>query len=224
MEVYRVLLYNNPNIGLYARADSELLLLPNGFPAEKGRRLAELMGCSLLNMSIAGTRLLGPLLVMNRHGVLVSWMADEDELMILRDAMPGRVVERLRSRVTAVGNLLAVNDRGAVASDLLGPSEISQVEDVLDVHAERMTVAGFHQVGAVIAANNSGALIHPLASDEELSRISGALKVEDVDRGTLNGGVPFVSSGIVVNDRSALVGSKTTGPELFIVSKVFKGG
>ncbi len=224
MEVHRILIYNNPNVGLYARADDELLLLPNGFPEEKGKRLADLLGCRPLNVSIAGTRLLGPLLVMNRHGILVSWAADDSEIRMLRDAAPGRVVERFRSRATAVGNLVAANDRGAIASDTLSSAEVSQIRDVLGVHVERMRVAGLHQVGAVVAANNLGALVHPMASDEELSRIASVLGVADVDRGTLNGGVPYVSSGILVNDRAALVGSKTTGPELFLVSKVFKGG
>jgi translation initiation factor 6 len=224
MEIYRVLMYNNPNIGLYARADDEFLLIPSGFPDDKGMRLAELLGSSPLHTSIAGTRLLGALMVMNRNGVLVSRMADDGELKALREAMPGRVVERLDARATAVGNLVAANDHGAVASDILGPREISQIRDVLDVRVERMEVAGFHQVGAVVAANNAGALVHPLATDSEMSAISDALGVGDVDRGTVNGGIPFVSSGIIANGRAVLVGSKTVGPELFIVGKVFKGG
>ncbi|MCI4461207.1 MAG: translation initiation factor IF-6 [Thaumarchaeota archaeon] len=224
MEIHRVALYNNPNIGIYSRADDEFLLLPSGFPLEKGRRLADLLGSSLIEISVAGTRLLGPLSVMNRSGVLLSWMADEEELSALRRAMPGRAIERFRSRATAVGNLLAANDRGAIASSSLGAQELSQIRDVLDVEVEPMRVAGFSQVGAVIAANNLGALVHPLASDDELSRIAEVLRVRDVDRGTVNEGVPFVSSGIIANDRAVLVGSKTTGPELFIVSKVFKGG
>ncbi|MGC8555523.1 MAG: translation initiation factor IF-6 [Conexivisphaera sp.] len=224
MEIHRVLLYNNPNIGLYARADDEFLLLPNGFPEDKGRRLAGLLGISPLNVSVAGTRLLGPLMVINRNGALLSWMADEEEVARLRSAMPGRTVERFRSKATAVGNLLAANDRGAVASDSLGRQELSQVRDVLGVDAERMTVAGFHQVGAVVVANDLGALVHPLATDEELERVRDALRVRDADRGTVNEGVPFVASGVVVNNRAVLVGAKTTGPELFILGKVFKGG
>jgi translation initiation factor 6 len=42
------------------------------------------------------------------------------------------------------------------------------------------------------------------------------------DVSSVNGGVPFVSSGIVVNSRAAVVGTSTTGPELFILGKAFK--
>ena len=222
--MYRVLVYSNPNIGIYAQADDSTIILPPGYPEGKGYRLASLLGVVPRQMSIAGTRLIGPLVVMNRHGVLVSKLADDDELSQLRDAFKDRVVERFLSKNTAVGNLILANDRGAIASEKLSSTEVAQVTDVLGVEVVRMSISGYYQVGSVAVANNSGALLHPLASDDELSLVMDVMRLDDVDRGTVNGGVPFVSSGIIVNDKAILVGSETTGPELFIMGKVFKTG
>ncbi len=39
---------------------------------------------------------------------------------------------------------------------------------------------------------------------------------------TVNGGVPFLSSGIVANTKSVVVGNLTSGPELIMLSRIFK--
>ncbi|MEM4298605.1 MAG: translation initiation factor 6, partial [Nitrososphaerota archaeon] len=66
-----------------------------------------------------------------------------------------------------------------------------------------------------------GGVIHPNASEEEVKRVQEVLKV-DVEPATVNGGVPFVASGIVVNSQAAIVGSLTRGPELAILTRAFQ--
>ena len=44
----------------------------------------------------------------------------------------------------------------------------------------------------------------------------------DVEAVTVNGGVPFVASGVIANSKSVVVGTLTTGPELIMLSRVFK--
>lgn len=222
MPIHQVLIYSNVNIGVFSRADDKVMLLPRGYSKPKSKRLASMLGVEPHQISIADTRLIGPLVAMNRHGVLITRFAREDEVNELRRVFRERVVERFASKHTAVGNLVLANDRGALVSSLLSAAEISQIRDVLGVDTVKSSIAGYHQVGAVGVANNKGALLHPMATDDELDIVRDVLKAEEVERGTVNSGVPFVSSGLVVNNNSALVGSMTTGPELFIISKVFK--
>ena len=224
MPVYQVLIYSNVNIGVFSKADDRVLLLPKGYPEPKSRRLASMLGVESHRVSIADTRLLGPLMVINKYGVLVTKFIRDEELAELKSIFKERVVERFLSKHTAVGNLVLANDRGALASNVLGTAELHQIKDVLGVEVVKSSIAGYHQVGAIGVANNRGVLLHPMATDDELNMVRDVLKVEEADRGTVNGGVPFVSSGLIVNNNSALVGSMTTGPELFIISKVFKLG
>jgi translation initiation factor 6 len=39
---------------------------------------------------------------------------------------------------------------------------------------------------------------------------------------TVNGGTPFLSSGIIANSKSVIVGQLTSGPELIMISRAFK--
>jgi translation initiation factor 6 len=96
-----------------------------------------------------------------------------------------------------------------------------QVKDVLGVPVNSITVGGFIQTGSMIVATNTGAAIHPKATEEEIKIISESLQVQ-VEPATVNGGVPFLSSGIIANSKSVIVGSLTSGPELIMLSRVFK--
>ena len=130
-------------------------------------------------------------------------------------------VERLKSKFPAIGNLISSNDNGALVSPLLDGEVNQQVRDVLGVPVNSITVGGFIQTGSMIVATNTGAAIHPKATEEEIKVISESLQVQ-VEPATVNGGVPFLSSGIIANSKSVIVGSLTSGPELIMLSRVFK--
>jgi translation initiation factor 6 len=84
-----------------------------------------------------------------------------------------------------------------------------------------MTVGGYIQTGTMIVATNAGAVVHPKATEEEIKVISEMLQVQ-VEPVTINGGIPFLSSGILANSKSVIVGTLTSGPELIMLSRIFK--
>lgn len=170
--------------------------------------------------SIAGTRLVGPMMVINNNGILVSSITSDEEIQNLRHESKLNV-ERIKSRYTAIGNLITVNDNGAIISPFIEEDNKQVIRDVLGVPSEMMTIADFIQVGSVLVATDSGAVIHPNASDREIEYASDILKV-DIEPATINGGIPFLSSGIIANSKSVVVGSMTSGPELIILSRIFK--
>ena len=104
---------------------------------------------------------------------------------------------------------------------MLGEKEIDQAKRVFGVRVVRGNIAGYHQVGSVGYATNRGVLIHPNASKNDIETVASALE-SDVEVGSVNGGVPFVSSGIIGKVGNIIVGRGTMGPELFIIGKVFK--
>jgi translation initiation factor 6 len=213
-------IYRNPNIGIFAKGNEKILIMPVAYSELKSERLATLLGVKLIHGSVGGTRLLGPLMAGNSNGLLLSRFAEDDELLMLRRET-GLNVERFDSLYSSVGNLMAVNDHGAAVSDEFTGAEVRQIKEVFDVPVEKGRVAGYYQLGAVVSASNSGALVHPRATEEDLKWVKEALHV-DCDVSSINGGVPFVGSGVLVNSRAAIVGTSTTGPELFIVGKAFK--
>jgi translation initiation factor 6 len=220
MAIYRYTAYKTPNIGIFVKANDTLIVVPHGFAETKTKKLAEYLQVNEVYASVAGTRLLGPMTVMNNNGILLPSLASDEEVQLLRQASKLNV-ERVDSRFTAVGNLIATNDNGAIVSPLLDGQVGQQVQDVLGVPVHSMTVGGFVQAGSMIIATNGGAGVHPKATEEEINTVSEVLQVP-AEPVTVNGGVPFLSSGIIANTNAVVVGSMTSGPELIMLSRIFK--
>jgi translation initiation factor 6 len=221
MGLYLVNLYSSPNIGIFLRTNDKSVLIPKGVASSKSKKIAESLGVDPCFVSIEGTRLLGPLLVMNNKGILASRMIEDYEVKEI-SSKTGLTTERLKSKFTAVGNLIAANDNGAVVSPILEPAAIAQVKDVLGVaEVHRMQFKDYTQVGALVVATNSGAAVYPNLTEQEVAEIGAILKVEPYPT-SINGGVPFLSSGLVANSANAIAGNLTTGPELVFLTRALK--
>ncbi len=220
MGIHKYDVYRSPNIGIFLKANDKFLFIPKGFSDSKAEKLQSFMDVKCVYASIAHTRLLGPLMVINNNGILVPRITEDGEVQDLKKATDMNVA-KLEVKLTAIGNLIAVNDKAAIASPMLPKEELKQVQDVLGVPIEYMNVASYHQVGALVVSTNVGAVVHPKTSEQEISFIKDAMNV-DVEPVTVNGGVPFVASGMVANSRSVVVGTLTTGPELIMLSRALK--
>ncbi|MHB8567652.1 MAG: translation initiation factor IF-6 [Nitrososphaerales archaeon] len=214
-------IYRSVNIGIFLKSNDAFCLTPQGIPSSKVEKIEKMLNTKSLSVSIAGSRLIGPLAALNNRGIILSRLAEEEEVSLLR-SLTGLNVERLTSRFTSVGNLICANDQGAVVSDVFGDESVKMIERVLEVPVRRIRIASYIQIGAMIATTNAGALVHPAASEDDASKIREALGFEP-EPATVNGGVPFVSSGFVGNSKSILLGARTRGSELVIINRAFDG-
>lgn len=209
--------YGGPNIGLYAAAGNDYLLVPSGFVPEKAGRLAGLLGVEWHAVSMCGTRLLGAMSVHTDSGMLLPKTLMESEYDTLKHIGEVHVIE---ARYTALGNLVCANGRGAVVSPLFSEAERRTIQDALGVETVRLGIAGLEQSGALAATNGTGTIVHPLADEDDIRGIAEVLGTR-VEPSTINNGVPFVTSGVLANDRAVLVGSLTTGPEIMMLTRAF---
>jgi translation initiation factor 6 len=219
--IYKYDVYRSPNIGLFVKSNNSILSIPFGFAETKAKKLRDYLDIDkMFYASVSGTRLIGPLTVMNNNGIILPSTASEEELQLYKQES-NLNVDRLNSKFTAVGNLISANDNGALVSSLIKAETHQQIRDILGVQVDTLSIAGFVQTGAMVVATNLGAAVHPNASEEEVRMISEILKV-DVEPATINGGIPYLSSGIIANSNSVVVGSLTTGPEFIMLSRAFK--
>ncbi len=219
MGIYKYAFYKSPNIGIFVKCNDQLIVLPLGFAPTKTTMLSNYLEVTdNIYVSIADTRLLGPMMVMNNNGILVSYITSDEEINILKEKSQLNV-ERLKSKYTAIGNLIATNDHGAIVSPLCDDVK-TQIQDILGVSVISMRISGYIQTGALIVATNKGAAAYPNASDDEIKTISDILNV-NVEPVTINGGIPFLASGIIANSKSVVVGNMTSGPELIMLSRAF---
>lgn len=220
MGLHLIDIYRSPNIGVFLKANDKFILVPKGLAQTKTDKLAHNLEVHAIHASVGGSRLLGPLISMNNRGVLVSRNVEDYEMKEIASGT-GLNVERFGSRYTAVGNLVAGNDRGTIASRILGPEDIKQVRDVMGTEVEVMSINEYFQVGSMIVPTNRGAAVHPNLNDVQTERIGRILQVEAYPT-SVNGGVPYVASGLVANSKNAIAGDLTTGPELMFMTRALK--
>ena len=158
-------------------------------------------------------------MVLNNHGILLPKTCSQEEIKNLKKGTDLNI-KILDAKHNALGNLISANDKGGIISPLIDKEHLREIEDVLDIEVLQKKIAGFHQVGAVMATSQSGGIVHPETDDEDIKIINNILGVK-VEHATINGGLPFLSSGILVNNKAMVVGTLTNGPEIMMLTRAF---
>ena len=219
MDIFKYDVYSGSNIGIFTSVNDKFLFVPNGFAKTKAENLAHYLQTEYLMTPVANTRLLGVLMVLNNHGILLPGTSSPEEIANLQKCTDLNV-KKLDTKHNALGNLICVNDKGGIVSPIVEKEFIKEIADVLDIEVVQKRVAGYHQVGAVMEANNLGGVIHPEADEEDIKNFSNVLGV-NIEPATINGGIPFVSSGILANSNAVVVGNLTNGPEIMMLTQAF---
>ena len=219
MDIIKYDVYSGPNIGIFTSVNDKFVFLPNGFAQTKAENLARYLQTEYIMTPVANTRLLGVLMVQNNHGILLPRTSSPQEIAYLQKST-GLNVKILDTKHNALGNLICVNDKGGIVSPLIEKEFIKEIEDVLDIEVIQKRIAGFNQVGAVMEASNLGGVIHPETDEEDIKNFSNVLGV-NIEPATINGGMPFVSSGILANSNAVVVGNLTNGPEIMMLTRAF---
>jgi len=219
MDIIKYDVYSGPNIGIYTKVNNQFVFVPNGFAKTKAENLANYLQTDYLTISIANTRLLGILTVLNNHGMLLPNTCSQGEIDHLKKHTDLNI-KLLDVKYNALGNMICVNDKGGIVSPTIDKKYVKEIEDVLDIEVIQKKIAGFYQVGAVMSATSNGGIIHPLTDEDDVSTFSNILGVK-IEPATINGGIPFVSSGILANDNAIVVGTLTNGHEIMMLTSAF---
>jgi len=219
MDIIKYDIYSGPNIGIYTKVNDEFVFLPNGFADTKAEKLSEYLQVTPLEISVANTRAIGILMAVNNHGILLPSTCSEGEFDHIKKNTDLNV-EILDVKNNALGNMMSINDKGGIVSPLIPKEDLQKIQDVLDIEVIQNKIAGFHQVGAVMVTSEKGTIVHPETDEEDMKTINNLLGGK-IEAATINGGIPFVSSGILANKNSVVVGSLTNGPEIMMLTRAF---
>lgn len=219
MDIYKYDVYRGPNIGIYTKVNDSFVFVPNGFAHTKAKTLSEYLKVSYVFASVANTRLLGTMMVLNNYGMLLPATSSEYEISYMKKST-GLNVGVLDVKMTALGNLICANDRGGIVSPKIPKEALKQIHNTLGVEVIQKKVAGYHQAGVMICANNTGGVIHPETDEDDIDTISDVLKAK-LEPATINGGIPYISSGVLANNKAVVVGNLTNGPEIMMLTRAF---
>ncbi|MFX0187307.1 MAG: translation initiation factor IF-6 [Candidatus Hodarchaeota archaeon] len=221
MSILKSQIFGGSLIGVYLTANNSYVLYPHLLLEPIIKKFKSVFDEPLYPLTLNNSNLLGIYTASNKYGIIVPNIIKEDELNLLKSYVGGAQIGILKSIDNAFGNLILCNDKGAIISSFLKDC-MKQIEDILNVETEVFEFAGSFLPGSISIVNNNGCLVHPLASDDEIEKITSILKVEDTDVSTINRGIPYLSAGAIVNDKSGIFGLDSTGPELMRLTSVLK--
>jgi translation initiation factor 6 len=210
LAISKIDINGNPYIGIFCAANEEIAIVPFDLPKKLQNKIAKTLELETIQVSIAGSRLIGSLLAMNSHGAIVNNFIETGELLELKKHLNVTVLEE---KLNAVGNNILANDHGALVHKQFTKDSMSQIEDTLDIEVMKGTIAGLRTIGTAAAVTNSGGLCHPKVKEDELEFLSSLLKIE-INLGTANYGTPMVGACLIANSKGAVTGTTTTGIEL----------
>jgi len=159
---------------------------------------------------VAGSFVIGSLVVMNSNGAVVSGLADPREIETIGKCIKCTPIE---DPLNAAGNNILANDKGAIVNPQYSKALVKVISDALGVECVQTSIAGVNTVGSVCRATNIGCVCHADASDEDMKLIQDVLKVECI-RTTVNHGSRMLGAGILANSKGALIGDDTTPIEM----------
>ena len=79
LDIFKYDVYRGPNIGLYTAVNDDHVFVPNGFAKSKAKHLSDYLKVDSVFTSMANTRLLGAMMVVNNQGILLPSNASPHE-------------------------------------------------------------------------------------------------------------------------------------------------
>lgn len=205
------------NIGVFSRVFDDIAVVPPTAPEEFRSALTDVLDVDLVITTIQGSEIIGSLLGGNNGGFVVSGLASEDEISLLRDY---REVCLLEKGMNAAGNIILANDSLACIHPDMPTVVAQEIGELLRTPVIRISLAGIKTVGMAGAATNQGILVHPRTTRQELAQLEGVTDLP-IGVGSVNMGSGLVGTGLVANRAGYLAGTETSGFELGRIEDVF---
>lgn len=212
-------------MAVYSFTNDKLCFIAKRISHRLQNIISETLNVPVFKTHLSNSRIIGILMTGNSKGILLPKIVEGKELsnfkQIIIELDLDIQLEIIPSDLTALGNNILINDRAAIINPDYNKNIIQIIKDTCLVDdVIQGTVAGSKLVGSNALLTNKGLLVNPNSSIDELNFLEEFFKI-NCDIGSVNQGVDMVgSSGIIANSYGAIIGRKTTGPELQRISTV----
>ncbi|ALU11958.1 translation initiation factor IF-6 [Ignicoccus islandicus DSM 13165] len=220
-EIEKLSVFGNPNIGVYLFANNHYAIVPSNLDEDSVKIIERTLKVQVVKISVVSSPLIGLFLAGNDHAILVPYIIKDYELNDLRSQVDMKV-HVLQTKLTALGNVILANNSYAYVHPELRDVK-DRIKEMLGVEVEEKEIAMIPTVGSAAVVNNKGGVIHPEASEQEAMELKEKFKLSVVGTATVNEGIPYVKTGLVANDKGALVGEQTTPIEMAHIERILSG-
>lgn len=213
----------NPFIGIFAKTNDSVTLLPKNSPEKLVRICSEVLKTRVVKASISNSDIVGIFSAMNSNGIVLPSAVYDYELDELKKAGLNTAV--INDKNSAFGNNILVNDSACIINPAMNSRSLKGIADCLGVEVVKGTVGGYKTVGVSAVVTNRGMLAKTTVTEEELASLESIFKVKG-SIGTANMGVPFVALCMLANKNGFIAGELTSGFELNRIDEAlgFMGG
>lgn len=194
-----------------------MIIVPPQISETMVRNLEKWLKVKAVRTTIGKSVLVGVLACANSNGIVLPHFVSEEEVQVIKSSFDITLTV-MDTKNTTFGNLIMANDNGAITNMETKRRDLKKITDALGVETVRSEIAGLPYIGSLATTTNKGVLAHPSLTEDEKKILMDTLKVR-VDVGTVNGGIPYVATGLIGNKYGAVAGSITTGPELFVIGQ-----
>ncbi|NTW92875.1 MAG: translation initiation factor IF-6 [Methanoregulaceae archaeon] len=208
---------SDDNIGVFSRVFDDIAVVPPTVTEEFREALSGLLDVEVLVTTIQGSEIVGSLLAGNSRGLVVSGLAGEKELSLLREYREVLLLER---GMNAAGNIILANDTVTCVHPDLPASVAARVEEMLGNPVTRVSFAGIKTVGMAAVATGRGIMVHPRTTAQELAALESITDLP-IGTGSVNMGSGLVGTGLLANSKGYLAGAGTSGYELGRIEDIF---
>jgi translation initiation factor 6 len=208
---------SDENIGVFCRVCDDIAVVPPTANEEFREALSDILDVEVLVTAIQGSEIVGSLLAGNSRGLVVSGLAGEKELSLLREYREVMLLER---GMNAAGNIILANDAMTCVHPDLPVSVAARVEELLGNPVTRISFAGIKTVGMAAVATGRGIMVHPRTTMQELAALEGITDLP-IGTGSVNMGSGLVGAGLLANSKGYLAGNMTSGYELGRIEDIF---
>ena len=220
-EIDKLSVFGNPNIGVYLFTNNQYAIVPKNLDEDTIKVIERTLRVEIVESSIMGSPLVGLFLAGNDHAILVPYLIKDYELKDLRSQLDLKVYV-LQTKLTALGNVILTNNSYAYVHPELRDVK-DKLREFLSVEVEEKEIAAIPTVGSSAVVNNKGGVLHPDVTEREALELKEKFKLSAIGTATVNEGVPYVKTGLVANDKGALVGEQTTPIEMAYIERTLSG-
>ncbi|MHA2364922.1 MAG: hypothetical protein ACXAC7_13280 [Candidatus Hodarchaeales archaeon] len=211
-------LENNINIGLYALATDDFILIPDNLPKKFILSINRTLKAPVFEINFE-PRIIGALAVANKSGIIFSPLVSEEVCQEVKTILPDVNTLRVDFDYFALGNLILTTDLQTLVSPLISNKTQNEISDILNTEIATIRLNESDLIGSLVCNNNQGAVISPLVDNiAEVENVSDLLALESKETSTVNRGSQFPSGGIITNKFGAILGELSTGIETIAIT------
>ena len=201
------------NIGLYAHVTSKVIYVGHNVPTAEQEKMQEVLGLPLIEVSVAGSNLVGAFLTSIDNTVIVPNIVEEEEKTILENTPHN--IAYVDVTHNCLGNNTILTKKHAFINPEYSKKDKKTLRKAIGQDITRKKIGGVNAVGTLVAVNipRKRFVITNTVTDEEFEEVQQKTGLQGTPT-TVNMGSPYLHAGILTSKNGVLVGKNSGGPEV----------